>query len=159
MTVLVFARFSRTRLQCISALLILIVLIANANNCNDYMLIGWAMTAMRSSSARVRRTRRTTRSRRLRRSPPPEQQQQVRPRMQQMHEHPRWSLRFVEQSLGTERLSRKEIIQYLRDFASLDFLRSGNCSAPAAACGDRATVTKVRVACILFSHSPQLHTT
>lgn len=44
-------------------------------------------------------------------------------RMQQMKEHPRWSLRFVEQSLGTERLSKKELILYLREFASLDFLR------------------------------------
>ena len=86
-------------------------------------------------------------------------------RMQEMHEHPRWSLLFVEQSLGTERLSKKELIQYLRDFASLDFLckwkllgtsrsrrRSRNCD-------DFISAFKVRVACILFSHSPQLHTT
>ena len=43
-------------------------------------------------------------------------------RMQQMHEHPRWPLLFVEQSLDTERLSKKELIQYLSDFASLDIL-------------------------------------
>ena len=86
-------------------------------------------------------------------------------RMQQMHEHPRWSLRFVEQSLGTERLSKKELIQYLRDLASLDFLRKWkllgtSCSLRRSRnCDDLISAFKVRFACILFSHSPQLHTT
>ena len=86
-------------------------------------------------------------------------------RMQQMHEHPRWSLLFVEQSLGTERLSKKELIQYLCDFASLDFLRKWKLLGTSRSlrrsrnCDDFISAFKVRVACILLSHSPQLHTT
>ena len=86
-------------------------------------------------------------------------------RMQQMHEHPRWSLLFVEQSLGTERLSKKELIQYLRDLASLDFLRKWKLLGTSRSlrrsnnCDDLISAFKVRVACILFSHSPQLTTT
>ena len=80
-------------------------------------------------------------------------------RMQQMHEHPRWSLRFVEQSLDTERLSKKELIQYLRDFASLDFLRKWKLLGTSRSlrrsrnCDDLISAFKVRVARILFSHS------
>ena len=75
-------------------------------------------------------------------------------RMQQMHEHPRWSLRFVEQSLGTERLSKKEPIQYLRDFASLDFLRKWKLLGTSRSlrrslnCGDLISAFKVLFACI-----------
>lgn len=77
-------------------------------------------------------------------------------RMQQMSEHPRWSLRFVEQSLGTERLSKKELIQYLRDFASLDFLRKwkllGTCRSLRRSrnCDDLINAFKVRVPSSLF---------
>ena len=83
-------------------------------------------------------------------------------RMQQMHEHPRWPLLFVEQSLDTERLSKKELIQYLRDFASLDkwkLLGTSRSLRRSRNCDDLISAFKVRVACILFSHSPQLHTT
>ena len=85
-------------------------------------------------------------------------------RMQQMEEHPRWSLRFVEQSLGTERLIKKELIQYLRDFASLDFLRKWKLLGTSRSlrrslnCDDLISAFKVRVAWILLWHSPQLHT-
>ena len=145
MTVLVFARFSRTRLQCISALLILIVLIANANNCNDDMLIGWAM---RSSSAtptgRVRRTRRTTRSRRLRRSRPPEQQQ-VRPCRRSACS--RCTSTRAGRCASSSNRSAPNASVRRSSFSTCATSRrstssaSGNCSAPAAACGDRATVT------------------
>ena len=145
-TVLVFARFSRTRLQCISALLILIVLIANANNCNDDMLIGWAM---RSSSAtrtgRVRRTRRTTRSKRLRRSRPPEQQQQVRPCCRSACS--RCTSTRAGRCASSSNRSAPNASVRRSSFSTCATSRrstssaSGNCSAPAAACGDRATVT------------------
>ena len=77
-------------------------------------------------------------------------------RMQQMHEHPRWSLRFIEHSLGTERLSKKELIQYLREFASLDFLRKWKLLGTSRSlrrsrnCDDLISAFKVRVAFCAF---------